>query len=345
MNVQYPMPEPKVQRSSVEWVRELSKYRDPNHLRSAFELVVSLLPFILLWAIAWWSMSISYFLTLGISVLNALFLVRIFCIQHDCGHGSFFRNRALSDWVGRGLGILTLTPYDVWRRSHAIHHSHAGNLDHRGIGDIMTLTVDEYHSRSWVGKLLYRLYRHPVITFGLGPAYVFLLENRLPLGYMNSGWRYWTSAMGTNIAITIILGVMFWLGGIMPLLLIFLPTSIIASALGVWLFYVQHQFEETHWDKDEDWHMQDAALHGSSHYVMPTILQWFTANIGVHHVHHLYSRIPFYRLTEVLRDHGELAQAQRLTIMESFKCVRLKLWDEKERRLLTIKEANRRLAA
>ncbi len=343
MNVQYPMPEPKVQRSSVEWVRELSKYRDPNHLRSAFELVVSLLPFILLWAIAWWSMSISYFLTLGISVLNALFLVRIFCIQHDCGHGSFFRNRALSDWVGRGLGILTLTPYDVWRRSHAIHHSHAGNLDHRGIGDIMTLTVDEYHNRSWVGKLMYRLYRHPVITFGLGPAYVFLLENRLPLGYMNSGWRYWTSAMGTNVAITVILGVMFWLGGIMPLLLIFLPTSVIASALGVWLFYVQHQFEETHWDKDEDWHMQDAALHGSSHYVMPSVLQWFTANIGVHHVHHLYSRIPFYRLTEVLRDHGELAEAQRLTIMESFKCVRLKLWDEKERRLLTIKEANRRL--
>lgn len=344
MNVQYPMPEAEVHRSAIEWVRILAKYRDPNHMRSFFELAVSLLPFILLWAVAWWSMSISYFLTIGIAVVNALFLVRIFCIQHDCGHGSFFRNRELSDWVGRSLGVLTLTPYDVWRRSHATHHSHAGNLDHRGIGDIMTLTVEEYHQRSKLGKLMYRLYRHPVITFGLGPAYVFLLENRLPLGYMNSGWRYWTSAMGTNIAITVILGVMFWLGGIMPLLLIFLPTSLIASALGVWLFYVQHQFEETHWDHDEEWQMHDAALHGSSHYVMPSILQWFTANIGVHHVHHLYSRIPFYRLTEVLRDHGELAQAQRLTIAESLKCVRLKLWDEKERRLLTIAEADKRLA-
>lgn len=340
MNVQYPMPEPSVQRSSVEWVRILAKYRDPSYARSMFELGVSLVPFLAVWALAWWAMSVSYLLTFGLATLNALFLIRIFCIQHDCGHGSYFKSRDMNDWVGRALGILTLTPYDVWRRSHAIHHSHAGNLDHRGIGDILTLTVEEYHARSWLGKLAYRLYRNPIVTFGIGPAYVFLLENRLPFGYMKSGWQFWVSAMGTNIALAAILGVIYWLGGIMPILLIFLPSSLIASALGVWLFYVQHQFEETHWDHNDDWHMQDAALHGSSHYVMPSVLQWFTANIGVHHVHHLYSRIPFYRLTEVLRDHGELAEAQRLTIMESLKCVKLKLWDENQRRMLTIREAD-----
>jgi len=329
MNVHTPLESDSTELNAKDWILILAKYRDPSLWRSVFELAVSITPFVLLWAIAWWSMQISYFLTIGIALVNALFLVRIFCIQHDCGHGSFFRNRAVSDWVGRALGVLTLTPYDVWRRSHAIHHSGAGNLDRRGMGDIYTLTVEEYNARTPFGKFMYRLYRHPLVLFGFGPAYVFLLEARLPLGFMRDGWRYWTSAMG---------------GGIMPLVLIFLPTSVVAGALGIWLFYVQHQFEETQWDENAEWDMHDAALHGSSHYVLPKPLQWLTANIGIHHVHHLYSRIPFYRLTEVLRDHQELAQAQRLTIRESLACVRLQLWDESERRLLTIAEAQARRA-
>ncbi len=328
-------------RSAREWVQVLAKYRDPSTRRSLLELAVTLVPFLALWALAWVSLSFSYWLAFAIAVLNGMFLVRIFVIQHDCGHASYFTNRTLSDWVGRALGVLTLTPYDVWRRTHSIHHSHHGDLDKRGIGDVLTLTVEEYRSRSPMGRLLYRTYRNPLVLFVLGPSYLFILQNRLPFGLMNSGWRYWTSAMGTNAIIAIVLGLMIWLGGFMPVLLIFLPTSVIAGTIGVWLFYVQHQFEETHWSKNPDWQIHDAALSGSSHYVLPQPLRWLTANIGIHHVHHLYSRIPFYRLSEVLRDHRALAEAQRLTIRESLASVRLHLWDEKLQRLMSFREANR----
>jgi omega-6 fatty acid desaturase (delta-12 desaturase) len=324
-------------RSAKEWVLELAKYRNPSTRRSVMELVVTLVPFVLLWALAWVALSISYWLAFGIAVLNGLFLVRIFVIQHDCGHASFFNNRTAQDWVGRILGVLTLTPYDVWRRTHSIHHSHHGNLDHRGIGDVMTLTVAEYRARSRFGRLMYRLYRHPLVLFVLGPSYLFILQNRLPMGL--SGWRYWISAMGTNAVIAIIVALIIWMGGFMPLLLIYLPTSVIAGTVGVWLFYVQHQFEETHWAKTEGWQLHEAALEGSSHYVLPQPLRWMTANIGIHHVHHLYSRIPFYRLPEVLRDHAHLAEAQRLTIMQSLRSVKLHLWDEEAKRLITFREA------
>jgi len=249
MNMHSPLDADPSDMKPKDWVMILAKYRDPDAGRSVFELAVSIGPFVALWALAWWSMQVSYVLTLGISVLIALFLVRIFCIQHDCGHGSFFKSRMVSDWVGRGLGVLTVTPYDVWRRSHAIHHSGAGNLDRRGMGDIYTLTVEEYNARTPFGKFMYRLYRHPLVLFVIGPAYVFLVEARLPLGFMRDGWRYWMSAMGTNVALAAVLGTMYWFGGIMPLVLIFLPSTIVAGSLGVWLFYVQHQFEETHWDE------------------------------------------------------------------------------------------------
>lgn len=324
-------------RTAKEWVLELAKYRSPSTARSILELAVTLVPFVLLWGLAWAALTISYALAFGIAALNGLFLVRIFVIQHDCGHASFFNNRTAQDWVGRVLGVLTLTPYDVWRRTHSIHHSHHGNLDQRGIGDVMTLTVAEYRARSRFGQLLYRLYRHPLVLFVLGPSYLFILQNRLPFGL--SGARYWISAMGTNAVIAIVIALIIWLGGFMPLLLIYLPTSVIAGTAGVWLFYVQHQFEETHWAKTKDWQLHEAALEGSSHYVLPQPLRWLTANIGIHHVHHLYSRIPFYRLPEVLRDHADLAQAQRLTIWESLQSVRLHLWDEKTKRLITFREA------
>ncbi|MFK7879801.1 fatty acid desaturase [Roseobacter sp.] len=323
---------------AIAWVKILAKYRDPNPARSAFEIAVSLIPFLAIWAVAWWLLSISPLAAFGLACLNGLFLVRLFCIQHDCGHGSFFANRTLSDWIGRGLGILTLTPYDVWRRSHSLHHSAAGNLDKRGIGDVITLTVQEYRARSWFGRLKYRTYRNPLVLFVLGPAYLFYLENRVPVGQMGEGWRIWLSSMGTNLGVAVTVALIVYFGGLMPLLLVFVPTTLVAATVGVWLFYVQHQFEETHWDQPEDWALHEAALHGSSHYVMPGILQWFTANIGIHHVHHLYSRIPFYRLKEVLRDHSELAEAKRLSIAESIACARLHLWDEKERRLLSFRQ-------
>jgi acyl-lipid omega-6 desaturase (Delta-12 desaturase) len=328
-------------RSAAEWVHELAKYRSPSTRRSVIELAITLLPFALLWALAWAAMSVSYLLAFGIAALNGLFLVRIFIIQHDCGHASYFTNRRVQDWVGRCLGVLTLTPYDVWRRTHAIHHASHGNLDMRGIGDVMTLTVAEYRARGVLGRAMYRLYRHPLVLFVLGPSFMFILHNRLPVGLMNQGWRYWISAMGTNAVIGIVVGLIIAFGGLMPLLLIYLPTSVIAATVGVWLFYVQHQFEETHWAQADDWQLHHAALEGSSHYVLPQPLRWLSGNIGIHHVHHLYSRIPFYRLPEVLRDHRELAEAQRLTIRQSLRSVRLKLWDEDQRRLVSFADLRR----
>ncbi|WP_370400207.1 fatty acid desaturase [Sulfitobacter sp. JB4-11] len=317
-----------------DWVKTLSKYREPDVGRSALELAVTLVPFVALWALAWLSLSISAWLTIAISLCNAAFLLRLFAIQHDCGHGAFFNNRTLSDWLGRVLGVLTLTPYDVWRRSHALHHSAAGNLGRRGIGDIHTLTVAEYQALSPLKRLGYRLYRHPIVLFGLGPGYLFFLQNRLPLGLMANA-RYWVSAMCTNAAILITLSLILYFGGLMPILLIFLPSTILAATAGVWLFYVQHQFEATHWEEEPDWDLHHAALHGSSHYVLPSVLQWVSANIGIHHVHHLYSRIPFYRLPEVLRDHTALAEGNRMTIRESLASARLHLWDEESRTLLS----------
>jgi acyl-lipid omega-6 desaturase (Delta-12 desaturase) len=328
-------------RDARDWVAILSRYREPSRWRSLWELLVTAGPFAALWALAWWSVDVSYVLAASLSVLNAAFLVRLFIIQHDCGHASFFRSRALSDWVGRAIGVVTLTPYDVWRRIHAGHHASSGNLEKRGMGEILTLTVSEFRSLSAFGRFRYRLYRHPLVLFGIGPFYVFFVHNRLPFGLMSAGPRYWISAMGTNAALAAILGCIAYAGGPGVLVFVFLPMTAVAASIGVWMFYVQHQFEETSWDHGDDWQLHDAALHGSSHYVLPGILRWVTANIGVHHVHHLQSRIPFYRLPEILRDHPELDEAQRLTLRESLSCVGKQLWDEKTRRLVSFAAARR----
>lgn len=333
-----PNPQHPETRHARDWVKILAEYREPSAWRSSYELGVTFGPFLVLWVLAWMSLAVSYWLTLVISLVNAAFLLRLFAIQHDCGHGAFFKNRTLSDWVGRAIGVLTLTPYDVWRRSHSIHHSSSGNLGRRGIGDVHTLTVAEYRDLTPFSRLMYRLYRHPIVLFGLGPGYLFFFQNRLPLGFTNKA-RYWVSAMCTNAAILIGLTLILYFGGLMPILLIFLPSTLLAATAGVWLFYVQHQFETTHWEVEENWQLHDAALHGSSHYVLPSVLQWLSANIGIHHVHHLYSRIPFYRLPEVLRDHVDLPDENRMTIRESLANARLHLWDENSKTLLSFAQA------
>jgi omega-6 fatty acid desaturase (delta-12 desaturase) len=318
--------------------RTLAPYREPNHLRSIGEIAISLLPFLFLWAIMWLALDAGYWLGLLLAVPAAGFLVRLFMIQHDCGHGAFFRSRLANDWVGRVIGILTLTPYDCWRRAHAIHHATSGNLDRRGFGDIDTLTVREYRSRSGWDQLRYRIYRHPFVLFGLGPAYLFLLQQRLPVGFMRAGWGPWLSAMATNLAIALLCAAMIWAVGLGSFLLVHLPITLLGASIGVWLFYVQHQFADTFWAHNEDWDVREAALRGSSHYDLPPVLRWFTANIGMHHVHHLCSRVPFYRLPQALRVHPELAQIGRLTLRESLRCVRLSLWDESAHRLISFDE-------
>jgi omega-6 fatty acid desaturase (delta-12 desaturase) len=293
----------------------------------------------------WLSLHIGYGLYLLLAVPTAGFLVRLFMIQHDCGHGSLFRHRLMNDWLGRVIGVLTLTPYDFWRRTHAAHHASSGNLDRRGMGDVDTLTVDEYLSRSCWGRLRYRLYRHPIVMFGLGPAYLFFLQQRLPIGLIRGGWKPWLSTMATNAAIVVVAAVTIRVVGLGPFLLIHLPVTLIGASFGVWLFYVQHQFEHTSWSRGNAWNVHEAALYGSSHYDLPRALRWFTANIGLHHIHHLCSRIPFYRLPLALRQHPGLADVGRLTLVQSFACVRRVLWDEASGRLITFRELGSRLKA
>jgi len=324
------------------WTRRLMAYRDPDALRGSLELAVTTIPFVLGWAVMCWALYLGWFWLYALLLApTAGMLVRLFMIQHDCGHGSFLPSKIVNDWIGRAISVLTLTPYDHWRRSHSIHHATAGNLDSRGIGDVDTLTVAEYQRRSWFGRLMYRLYRHPAVLFGLGPLWLFFLQNRLPMGFMLKGWRPWASTMATNFAIAAAAALMIWAIGWRPFVLVHIPVVVLGAAAGVWLFYVQHQFDETLWTKGEAWDFQQTALHGSSHYVLPAVLRWFSANIGVHHVHHLSSRIPFYRLPDVLRDYPEFRAIGRLTLLESVACVRLALWDEKLKRLVSFRELRR----
>ena len=316
----------------------LSRYRDPDCTRSVFEIVITAGPFALTWVLIWACLDAGYWMGLLLAVPAAGLLVRLFMIQHDCGHGSFFRHRLANDWVGRVIGVLTLTPYDFWRRAHALHHAGSGNLDRRGIGDIDTLTVREFLALPKGRRLLYRLYRNPIVMFGVGPAYLFILRHRLPMGLMHSGWQPWLSAMATNVAIAALVATMIWLVGVGPFLLVQLPITLIAASIGVWLFYVQHQFEDTFWAHDEGWNFHEAGLYGSSHYDLPSVLRWFSANIGIHHVHHLCSRIPYYRLPQVLRDHPQLSAVGRLTLFQSLRCLPKALWDEGRHKLVSFRE-------
>ena len=320
------------------WVPILARYRLPCYGRGSFEIAITLLPLAGFWFLMWLSLHFGFWPGLILALPAGAFLLRLFAIQHDCSHGSFFAHRRANEWVGRIIGVLTLTPFALWQRMHAIHHAGAGSLDRRGAGDIMTLTVDEYHARSFWGRLSYRLYRHPLVMFGIGPAYMFIFQQRLPIGMMDRG-RFWASTMGTNLSIVLTAGTVIWFIGIQAFLLLHLPVVLIAATAGIWLFFVQHQFEEVTWEKDANWNWHLSALHGSSHYDLPGIMRWFTANIGIHHVHHLCSHIPFYRLHGVLKDYPELHCVGRLTLMDSLACVKLVLWDEKQRCLVSFRDA------
>jgi omega-6 fatty acid desaturase (delta-12 desaturase) len=322
------------------WRKVLATYQQPRLGRSLFEIAVTVVPLAAIWALAWVALERAQWITaLLLTIPAAGFLVRLFLIQHDCGHGSFFTARAANDWVGRVIGVLTLTPYEYWRRTHAVHHATSGNLDRRSLGAVEMLTVEEYRALSPLKRLGYRLYRHPLVMFGIGPAYMFILQHRLPIGVMKQGAWGWLSVMGNNLGVALFAAVMIWAGGPAPFLLIYLPTMVVAAMVGVWLFFVQHQFEATYWERNPGWTADEAALRGSSYYRLPGVLRWMTANIGVHHVHHVGSRIPFYRLTEALKDHPELETMSRLGLKESFDCVKLTLWDEAAGRMVSFREA------
>lgn len=328
------------ERTAKEWAMIVARYKNPSHTRSIVEIAITSIPFILLWVAAVYSYYYSYWISLLFIIPAAFFLVRLFAIQHDCGHGTLFRYKAANDWVGRVLGVFTFTPYDVWKKDHAAHHSTSGNLSKRGYGDITTLTLEEYRKLSFWGKVGYRTYRHPVVLFLIGPTYLFVFRHRLPFGRMNE-FKSWLSAMSTNIAIGTIVVILLYTIGTGAFFLVHMPIVIIAGTVGVWLFYVQHQFEETIWQTGEEWDAQSAALYGSSHYDLPMPLRWATANIGLHHIHHLHSKIPYYRLPAIVNDYPQLKTMGRITLWQSLKCVNLHLWDEANRKLISFRERHR----
>ncbi len=298
-------------------------------------------PLAVFWVGAWFAAKAGMWpLAVLLCIPAGFFLVRLFIIQHDCGHRSYFKSRQANDWVGRALGVLTMTPHGYWRRSHAQHHATSGNLDRRGLGAVDTLTVEEYRALPFWNRVAYRAYRHPIVMFGVGPTFMFIIQNRIPYGMGKDGWRVWADSISNNLALVLAFVGLVWFGG-WQTLAIFLPTVVIAASIGVWLFYVQHQYEETYWARQGEWNLGEAALLGSSHLVMPKPLCWLTGHIGIHHVHHLSARIPFYRLPKVIKDHPALAEMSQMKLSETIKCTGLALWDEAGRKLVSFKQAKK----
>ena len=327
----------------ASWTDTLSRFKRPNQLKSSWQIINSLLPFCGLWYLMYLSVSWSYSLTLLLAVPTAGFLVRLFIIQHDCGHHSFFRSRRANDLLGSFCGPVTLTPYYLWRRSHSRHHASSGDLSHRGDGDVWVLTVDEYRHCSYFGRLRYRLYRHPLFMFLLGPSLLFILRQRFTY-YIPRAWRRERNSVHmTNFGILAILGVAWCTIGLPTFFLVHLPVVVLGAAIGSWLFFVQHQYERAYWQPHDRWDFIRSAFEGSSYYRLPRVLQWFTGNIGFHHIHHLDSRIPNYNLPVCYADVPELRQAVTLGLRDSIKCTRLKLWDERLERMVTFDQADAQL--
>ncbi|OLC70571.1 MAG: hypothetical protein AUH78_20580 [Gemmatimonadetes bacterium 13_1_40CM_4_69_8] len=316
----------------------LARYQGGDWRVSARQLATTGALFVLAWYLAYRSLEVSYWLTLALALPAAGLLVRLFIIQHDCGHGSFFPSPRWNEAVGRVLGVVTLTPYRYWRRFHAMHHATSGKLERRGFYDIVTFTVREYVALPGWRRVAYRVYRNPVFLFAVAPAVLYVVLYRIPF----LAPRAWTaerrSILGTDVALAAVVGVLVATIGVRPFLLVQAPVTVIASAAGMWLFYVQHQFEDTYWERAGHWDFTRASLAGSSYYALPAWLQWFTGHIGLHHIHHLNTRIPNYRLQACLDEHPELPAA-RLTLRDGFRCARLKLWDEDRMKLVTFPKA------
>ena len=321
-------------RAEDDWRRFLAPYKQSSTRAALVQLLNTALPFGFLWYLMARSLDVSYALTLALAVPTGFLFIRLFILQHDCGHGSFFPARNANHMVGSMLGVVTLFPYGYWRRTHSIHHATSGNLEHREFGDIKTYTVREYQGFSAVYRWLYRLYRHPFVLLGVGPAYQFILKHRFPFDLPWSWKREWASVLWTNLGIALTFGALSWWLGWRSVILVHLPVVLIAGAVGVFLFYVQHQFEDTYWEHDESWDFYSAGVRGSSFLDLPESLHWLTGNIGYHHIHHLTSRIPNYRLAECFHQNPSLQQVTRLTLWQAVRCLRLKLWDEETRTLV-----------
>ena len=315
---------------------EIAPYAQPRPWRTALDLLSGPVAYLALWPVMLWALQSSYWLALAISVPAAGFLLRTFIIFHDCTHGSLFRSRRANLWVGRLCGLLVLHPFAAWRHSHAVHHGSAGDIDRRGTGDVMTMTVGEYREASRKERLTYRAFRNPLVMFGLGPWWSLVIQPRIPPKGGSDALR--NSVWLTNAAIVALIGSVCLLIGWRDYLILQAPMVFIAGSAGVWLFFVQHQFEDVYWESSDEWSYADAALQGSSHLKLPKLLQFFTGNIGLHHVHHLSSRVPNYNLQAAHDDLAVFESVPTLTFWESWRSCRLKLVDERTGKLLTWKQ-------
>ena len=330
-------PEEGVERDRPFWREAMAPYEQPHLGRSLIDLATSVVPYLALSVAMYLALDVSYWLTLAIAVPAAGCLLRTFIIFHDCTHGSFLPSRTANTWVGRFCGLLVMSPFQNWRHNHAVHHGTAGDLDRRGTGDVPTMTVAEYQSKSWKGRLGYWLFRHPLVMFGIGPLWSLVIGPRIVSRSARPRMR--RSVIATNVAVAAMVGGLVLLIGWQAYLLVQLPTVILAGTAGVWLFYVQHQFEDVYWESSERWSYADAALRGSSYLKLPKVLQFFTGNIGLHHVHHLSARIPNYNLQRAHDENEIFHGVPTLTFWDGIRSVRLKLWDEEAGRMVSFAEA------
>ena len=342
-------PEPTTTRNpkqdTAAWKAIVLKFQEPSLPRAIWQIVNTIVPFAGLWYLMWRSMSWSYWITLPLAVLAGLFLVRIFIIFHDCGHGSFFKSRLANDILGFITGALTLTPYYHWRWEHSIHHATSGALDRRGVGDVWTMTVEEYLQSGRWKRFAYQLARNPFVLFGIAPVFLFVFYQRIYSSKASSRERWsviWMNVAVLGIAVALSSAVAMgrsWGFGITAYLLIHLTITMVGGGVGIWMFYVQHQFEDVYWERDENWDYTSAALEGSSFYKLPKILQWFSGNIGFHHIHHLSSRIPNYNLERCHDADPMFHEVKPLTFFNSLKSLTYRLWDEQRGRLVGFRHA------
>jgi acyl-lipid omega-6 desaturase (Delta-12 desaturase) len=326
--------------ASARWQDELAPYARPDLRLSLLDLATSVIPYLALSVAMYLLLPVSYWLTLAVAIPASGFLLRTFIVFHDCTHGSFMATKRANAWLGRIVGLIVFVPYASWRHEHAVHHATAGDLDRRGIGDVPTVTVAEYQRMPWYGRLGYRLFRNPVFMFGVGGIVAMVVLPRVSA----PSWRprIRNSMLLTDVALVALVAGLCWLIGWRAYLEVQGPTALLAGAAGVWLFYVQHQFEDVYWEDREHWSYTEAALHGSSYLKLPRVLQFFTGNIGLHHVHHLSARIPNYNLQRAHDETSVFRDVPVMTLADGLRTVRLKLYDTEQRRMVTFAQARRR---
>jgi acyl-lipid omega-6 desaturase (Delta-12 desaturase) len=334
------MPQPSMQSSPTErcyWREPLAPFAVANPRLAVRDLATSVVPYLALCVAMYFSLRVSYALTLALAIPASGFLVRTYIVFHDCTHGSFLPTKRGNVWLGTAVGLLVFSTFQAWKRDHAIHHATAGDLDRRGVGDVPTITVAEYRARTRGGRLAYRLFRHPLLMFGLGPIFAMVVQPRIVP--RSARPRIKRAVIATDLALVALVGGLCWLIGWKDYLLLQLPLVMIAGAVGIWLFYVQHQFEDVYWENSGDWDYADAALRGSSYLKLPTVLQFFSGNIGLHHVHHLNARIPNYHLQRAHDENPIFHGVPVLSLADGLRAVKLKLYDEQRGRMVTFSQA------